>query len=251
MKTITPMKLTCDDTLNKILLTNLSLEDYFGEIRPIDVIEDLFKDRKLCKSEVKEILYSKYQIDRHIHEYCDDTLAFLAKLGCEPDKICKTECKGLVKYYLVQRRCCLEELAKDKNPRISQFAKLALDDIRLYSQYKKPYFDLFMKLDQTLCDAYLLWGPITVCEVKSRMSSRYCSEYVCAYGKIRYSRNKYSFAIKISSDDDINVSEWDLYRLQKIFDKVRVKKSSLCLQKSNLSLERVVDLVHLFFEYLD
>lgn len=243
--------LTPYDVLNKVLLTNLGLDEQFGKIRPIDIIEELFENRKLSKTKVKEILYSKYQIDHYIHEYCDDTLAFLAKLGCEPDKICKTECKSLVKYYLVQRRYCLEELAKDNNPRISQFAKLALDDIRLYSQYKKPYFDLFMKLDQTLCDAYLLWGPITVCEVKSRMSSRYCSEYVCAYGKIRYSRNKYSFAIKISSDDDINVSEWDLYRLQKIFDKVRVKKSSLCLQKSNLSLERVVDLVHLFFEYLD
>lgn len=251
MKTIAPMALTPYDTLNKVLLTNLGLDEQLGEMRPIDVIKELFEDRKLSRSKVKEILYSKYQIDCHIHEYCDDTLAFLAKLGCEPDKICKTECKSLVKYYLVQRRYCLEELAQDENPRISQFAKLALDDMRLYSQYKKPYFDLFMKLDQTLCDAYLLWGPRTECEVKSRMSSRYCSEFVCAYGKIHYSRNKYILTIKVSSDDDINVSEWDLYRLQKIFDKVRVKKSSLFLQKSNLSLERVVALVHLFFEYLD
>lgn len=250
MKEIQPVKLFNSTLLNKILVSNLGLEEKFHQIQPIDVIEKLFNDRMISKQEVKEILYSKYKIDEHISEYSDRVLFFLAMHGFEVEQVVRSEEADLAKHYLIDRYFCLETLAQDENDYISRSTKQTLDRLWVYSKFKKEYFELFKSIDKTICEVSLTW-PFTKCKVRGQFNSRLLGLHKRLQGEIRYSKGAYTFEVNTLSAHYITLSEWDLYRLQKIFDYASVKKNSIQLKKSNLTFERVITLVHLFFEYLD
>lgn len=250
MRTIESVKMTQYPTLNKCLTTNLDLEERVGQLQPIEVIENLFDKRKLSKREVKEILYSKYKIDEHISEYSDRVLLFLARHGFEVEQVVQSEEADLAKHYLIDRYFCLETLAQDENDYVSRSAKQTLDRLWVYSRFKKEYFALFKSIDKTICEVSLTW-PFTKCKVRGQFNSRLLGLHKRLQGEIRYSKGVYSFEVNTLSAHCITLSEWDVYRLQKIFDYTSVKKNSIHLKKSNLTFERVITLVHLFFEYLD
>jgi len=250
MRTIESVKMTQYPTLNKCLMTNLNLEERVGQLQPIEVIENLFNKRKLSKREVKEILYSKYKIDKHIFEYSDRVLLFLARHGFEVEQVVRSEEADLAKHYLIDRYFCLETLAQDENDYVSRSAKQTLDRLWVYSKFKKEYFELFKSIDKTICEVSLTW-PFTKCKVRGQFNSRLLGLHKRLQGEIRYSKGAYIFEVNTLSAHYIVLSEWELYRLQKIFDYTSVKKNSIQLKKSNLTFERVVSLVHLFFEYLD
>ena len=250
MRTIESVKMTQHPTLNKCLMTNLDLEERVGQLQPIEVIENLFNKRKLSKREVKEILYSKYKIDKHISKYSDRVLFFLAMHGFEVEQVVRSEEADLAKHYLIDRYFCLETLAQDENDYVSRSAKQTLDRLWVYSKFKKEYFELFKRIDKTICEVSLTW-PFTKCKVRGQFNSRLLGLHKRLQGEIRYSKGAYAFEVNTLSAHHIALSEWDAYRLQKIFDYTSVKKNSIQLKKSNLTFERVIALVHLFFEHLD
>ena len=250
MRKIESVKMTKDLMLNKCLITNIGLEERIGPLQPIKIIEDLFDKRKLSKKEVKEILYSKYRVNEHIFEYSDRVLIFLARLGIEVDKVCKSEKADLAKYYLVERYYCLNELSQDANTTIARLAKRALTRFNAYLRFKRSYFDVFKSIDKSICDVSLTWLPMS-CVLQSRLHSRLTSSWSHSQGEIRHVKGAYKVTFTLSKKHNIGLSKWNLYRFQKIFDQVNLTEKDLKMTKSNLSLERVVDLVHLFFEYLD
>lgn len=250
MRKIESVKLTQYPELNKCLMTNLDLEERVGQLQPIEVIENLFNKRKLSKREVKEILYSRYKIDEHISKYSDRVLLFLARHGFEVEQVVRSEEADLAKHYLIDRYFCLETLVQDENDYISRSAKQTLDRLWVYSKFKKEYFELFKRIDKTICEVSLTW-PFTKCNVRGQFNSRLLGLHKRLQGEIRYSKGAYTFEVNTQSAQHIELSEWELYRLQKIFDYTNVKKNSIQLKKSNLTLEQVVELTHLFFEYLD
>jgi hypothetical protein len=231
-------------------MTNLDLEERVGQLQPIEVIENLFNKRKLSKREVKEILYLKYKIDKHIFEYSDRVLLFLARHGFEVEQVVLSEEADLAKHYLIDRHFCLETLMQDENVYIARSAKQAHDRLRVYSRFKKEYFELFKSIDKTICEVSLTW-PFTKCKVLGQFNSRLLGLHKRLQGEIRYSKGTYTFEVNTQSAQRLTLSEWELYRLQKIFDYTNVKKTSIQLKKSNLTFERVITLVHLFFEHLD
>ena len=74
VRVVTSIKMTNNLMLNKLLLSNLDLEDKIDSNQlVIDLLHEEFVNRRLSKQDFTRILYSRYNIDKHVHNYSDHT----------------------------------------------------------------------------------------------------------------------------------------------------------------------------------
>lgn len=247
-----PVSLTKNHVVNKLLLSDLGLEDYVsGPLWVIDKLRCEYLHRRISKKDLVYALYSKYEIDKHIHEYDDDTLLILVEFGLEYEKIALVEDAYAAKREIIDRFQCLYTLAHDEIGGVSQSAKQQLERLDEYSRRKRECLEVFQKINQVICRARFLMFTSKI-RVTNRRPSHFRHEhYEKSKGIITYTRNGFRFDITIPVHPTYNVSEWEEYQLKCIFDKYSRNEKGIHLRKSNLTLDRLVDLVHVFFENLD
>lgn len=245
MKTIEPVKLTNDSFLNKILLLNLGLEDNTDDDQQvIDVLYNARKNKQISYEELNRILHSRYHVNDHLHEYTDGTLVYLLinkfvssyalnKLQCINSKLC-----------LIDRFSYLEELSHDHSKTVSDAAKDALREIEFFSKSNNKYSEVFKKLDPMMYNI-----STNLFKTKLKLTDR--KEFRKTKAYIDCTSTGYRFSVVITNPCYGSWPEYNVYKLVKIFDEGRIDDLTLRLRKSNLSLERLISLVNVFFERLD
>lgn len=245
MKTIEPVKLTNDSFLNKILLLNLGLEDNTDDDQQvIDVLYNARKNKQISYEELNRILHSRYHVNDHLHEYTDGTLVYLLlnkfvssyalnKLQFIDSKLC-----------LIDRFSYLEELSHDHSKIVSDAAKNALYKIEFFSKSKNKYSEVFKRLDPMMYSI-----STNLFKTKLKLTDRKQFGKTKAY--IDRTSTGYRFSVVITNPRYGSWPEYNVYKLVKIFDEGRIDDFTLRLRKSNLSLERLISLVNVFFERLD
>lgn len=252
MKSITSKRLTKNQIVNKLLLSDLGLEDDVeGCLRVIDVLRREYIYRRLSKQDLDDVLYSKYEIDKHINEYDDDTLLILVEFGLEYEKIALTEDAYAAKREIIDRFQCLDILIHDDICGVSRSAEQQLDRLDEYSRRKKECLEAFQKIDQSICRARFLMFTSKIRVTRRRHSHFRNDHFKESHGTITYTFDTFRFDVTIPFHATYQVSEWEEYRLKRIFDEYSRNDNGIHLRKSNLTLDRLVDLVHLFFEHLD
>lgn len=252
MKSVASKRLTNNQVVNKLLLSDLGLEDDVeGCLRVIDVLRREYIYRRLSKQDLDRLLYSKYKIDKHIHEYDDDTLLILVEFGLEYEKIALTEDAYSAKREIIDRFQCLDILTHDEIDGVSQSAEQQLERLDEYSRRKKECLEVFQKIDQSICRARFLMFTSKIRVTNRRHSHFRNDHFEESQGTITYTFDKFRFDIVVPVHPTYHISEWEEYRLKHIFDEYSRNDKGIHLRKSNLSSERLVELVHLFFEYLE
>ena len=245
MKMIEPVKLTKDSFLNKILLLNLGLEDDVDDDRQIiDVLYDAHRHKQISYEELNRILHSHYHINDHLHEYTDGTLMYLL-LNKFVSSNALSELKLIdSKLSLIDRFLYLKELANDNTRIVSDAAKNALMNQDLYSNHIARYSEVFKRLDSMMYNI-----SMNFFKTKFKLTDR--KEFRKTNAYIDCTSTGYRFSVVITNPRYGSWPEYDVYKLVKIFDEGRIDNFTLRLRKSNLSLERLISLVNVFFERLD
>lgn len=252
VRVVTSIKMTNNLMLNKLLLSNLDLEDKIDSNQlVIDLLHEEFVNRRLSKQDFTRILYSRYNIDKHVHNYSDHTLTILAKLGLEHDKIIQIEGAYLAKYEIIAQFRYLDELQSNEPPKITFLANNRSRILRNFLVCDQAYIDVFYALDQSLCniESSVFLSDITVTNRRDQFA--HDNTYLSSSATIKHTWSGYKLTIKIPSYQTRQLSEYDMYKLKIIFDKCKSTSSGLRLTSSHLTLDRLVALVHLFFEHLD
>ena len=242
---IESVKLTNDSFLNKVLLLNLGLEDDVDDDRQvIDVLYDAHRHKQISCEELNRILHSRYHVNDHLHEYTDDTLIYLL-LNKFVSSNALSELKLIdSKLSLTDRFLYLEELANDNTRIVSDAAKNALMNQDLYSNHIARYSEVFKRLDPMMYNISMNFFK-TKFILKDR--KRVCETQAF----IDYTSTGYRFSVVITNPHYGRWPEYDVYKLITIFDEYRIDEHKFRLRKSNLSLERLIALVSVFFECLD
>lgn len=252
MNTIKATRMSSNATINKALLSGLDLEDKFdSHWRVIDALRYEYEDHNVSRQFLVNKLYSLYEIDKHINEYDDDVLTFLVKLGLEFEKIAHAPRADFAKDALISRFACLEFLVRDRDEIRSFYAQSQLSKLRRYSKKKKESYEAFLALGQEICRVNFI--PFTSkLKVTGYRPSRFRNKhYEDSYGVITYTSKGYRFDVTIPMYSMYQFSEWEEYQFKTIFDDCSCDFRGIHLRKSNLTLDRLVALVHLFFEHLD
>ena len=249
MKTIEPIALTSNLTLNKLLLGNADLEYEVEDGKNvIAMLYEEFVNKCISRELLIDLLYSQYEINRHIHEYNDYTLAMFASLGLEHHKIIHVNDAYFAKCEIIDQFKCLDELKEDSDQSISLLAEAQSQTLSNFLRYHKEYADVFERLDQSICRTILANVNSELIVKQRRGNFIYNDCYTVSHGVITRFVNKYEFVVKMPA---YRVSELTKHEIKMHFDTCRSTSNELRAKKSNLTLEEVVDLVHLFFEHLD
>lgn len=250
MKTIEPVTLlTKNSKLNKFLLSNADLECEVSKGNQlIKMLYREFDNKHISRESLIDILYSRYEINKHIHEYNHYTLVFFASLGLEHDKIIHVNDAYLAKYEIISQFKCLDELKEDSDQSISLLAEAQSDILRNFLCDYKDYANVFALLDQSICRTVLdnVYSGLIV--EQRRDNFTYHNYYSGSRGVITYSADKYEFSVKMPM---YRVSDKIKRKVKMHFDACRLTSHELRAKKSNLTLEELVNLVHVFFEYVD
>lgn len=240
---------TSNATLNKLLLGNADLEyeDDDGK-QIIDMLYEEFVIKSIPRQSLIDILYSQYEIDKHIHEYNHHTLVIFASLGLEHDKIIQVKGAYFAKSEIIDQFKYLDELKEDSEPGISSLADAQSQTLSNFLCYHKEYANVFALLDQSICRTTLANVNSELIVERRRGNFTYHNCSIGARGVIKRSADKYEFAVEIPT---YRVSESTKHAITINFDLCKFTSRSLQLKKTNLTLEELVDLVHLFFEHLD
>lgn len=245
MKTIEPAKLTNDSFLNKILLLNLGLEDDVDDGRQvIDVLYDAQRHKQISYEELNKILHSRYHVNDHLHEYMDGTLIYLLLNKFVSSHALKELQFIDSKLCLIDRFSYLEELSHDHSKIVSDTAKDALHEIEFFSKSNNKHSEVFKRLDPMMYSV-----STNLFKTKLKLTDRKQFGNTKAY--IDCTSTGYRFSVVITNPRYGSWPEYDVYKLVKIFDEGRIDNFTLRLRKSNLSLERLIALVSVFFECLD
>lgn len=249
MKTIEPIALTNDSFLNKILLLNLGLEDEFEDGKNIiAMLYEEFVHKRISKQFLIDVLYSRYEINHYISEYDEDTLAIFASIGLEHDKIIRVNGVSFAKYEIIDQFKCLDELKEDSEPGISLLAEAQSQTLSNFLCYHKEYADIFERLDPSICRTTLSNVNSELIVKQRRGNFIYSDCYPVSRGVITRSADKYELVVKMPA---YRVSDATKHEIKLYFDACRSTSNELRAKKSNLTLDELVDLVHLFFEHLD
>ena len=252
MKSVTSKRLTENQLVNKLLLSDLDLEDDIEEhFKVINELRYEYIHRRLSKQDLDYVLYSKYGIDKRINEYDDDTLLILVEFGLEYEKIARTKGAYTAKREIIDRFQCLHTLAHDEINDVSQNAIRQLERLNDYLQCKRAYLKVFLALDQSICRARFITFTSKIRVTNCRHSHFRNECYEESQGIVTHTLNGFQFDVTVPIHSTYHISEWEEYRLKHIFDEYSRNDKGIHLRKSNLTLEEVVDLVHLFFEHLD
>ena len=217
----------------------------------IDVFKYEYEDHNVSRQFLVNKLYSLYEIDKHIDEYDNDVLTFLAKLGLEFEKIAHAPRANSAKDELIHRFACLDFFVRDRDDTRSSYAQAQLSRLRRYAKKKKESYDAFLALGQEICRVRFIrfTSKLRVTSYRpSRFRNRY---YEDSCGVITHTSKGYRFDVTIPMYLMYQLSEWEEYQFKTIFDDCSCDFRGIHLRKSNLTLERLVALVHLFFEHLD
>ena len=248
MKTIEPITLTSNLMLNKLLLSNTALE-YEAEAgkNVITILYEEFVNKRISRELLIDLLYSRYEINKHIYEYNDYTLEMFASLGLEHDKIIHVNDAYFAKCEIIDQFKCLDELKEDFDQSISLLADAQSDTLSNFLCYHKEYTNVLALLDQSICRT-ILANVNSELIVERRRGNFTYTHYADSQGVITRSADKYEFVVKMPMH---RVSDTTKREVKMYFDACRSTSNELRAKKSNLTLEEVVDLVHLFFEHLD
>lgn len=252
MRVVTSIKMTNNLMLNKLLLSNLDLEDKIDSNQlVIDLLHEEFVNRRLPKQDFTRILYSRYNIDKHVHNYSDHTLTILAKLGLEHDKIIQVQGAYLAKSEIIAQFHYLDELQNNEPPKIAFLANNRSRILRNFLVSEQIYLDVFYALDQSICniESSLFLTDVTL--TNRRKQFAHDNTYIGSVATIKHTWLGYKLIIKVPSSQAQQLSEYDIYKFKIIFDKCKSTFDGLRLKSSHLTLDRLVALVHLFFEHLD
>ena len=248
MKTIEPIILTNDSTLNKLLLGNADLEYEVEDGKNvIAMLYEEFVNKHISRQVLIDILYFQYEIDKHIHEYNDYTLEIFASLGLEHDKIIRVNDAYFAKCEIIDQFKCLDELKEDSDQSISLLAYTQSDTLSNFLCYHKEYANILALLDQSICRT-ILANVNSELIVERRRGNFTHTHYIDSQGVITRSVDTYEFIVEMPMH---RVSDTTKRDVKMYFDTCRSTSNGLRVKKSNLTLEEVVDLVHLFFEHLD
>lgn len=245
MKMIEPVKLTKDSFLNKVLLLNLGLEDDVDDNQQvIDVLYNAHRHKQISYEELNRILHSRYHVNDHLHEYMDGTLVYLL-LNKFVSSHTLNELRFIdSKLCLIDRFSYLEELSHDHSKTVSDAAKDALHEIEFFSKSTNKLSEVFKQLDPMMYNI-----STNLFKTKLKLSDRKQFGKTKAY--IDRTSTGYRFSVVITNPHYGSWPEYNVYKLVKIFDEGRIDDFTLRLRKSNLSLERLIALVSVFFECLD
>ena len=252
MITIKSIQMSSNATINKALLSGLDLEDKFdSHCRVIDALRYEYIHRRLSKQDLDYVLYSKYGIDKRINEYDDDTLLILVEFGLEYEKIARTKGAYTAKREIIDRFQYLHTLAHDEINDVSQNAMRQLERLNDYLQCKRAYLKVFLALDQSICRARFITFTSKIRVTNCRHSHFRNECYEESQGIVTHTLNGFQFDVTVPIHSTYHISEWEEYRLKHIFDEYSRNGKGIHLRKLNLTLDRLVALVHLFFEHLD
>ena len=245
MKMIEPVKLTNDSFLNKVLLLNLGLEDDVDDNQQvIDVLYNAHRHKQISYEELNRILHSRYHVNEHLHEYMDGTLVYLL-LNKFVSSHALNELQFIdSKLCLIDRFSYLEELSHDHSKIVSDAAKDALREIEFFSKSNHKYSEVFKQLDPMVYNI-----STNLFKTKLKLSDR--KQFGKTKACIDRTSTGYRFSVVITNPRYGSWPEYNVYKLVKIFDEGRIDDFTLRLRKSNLSLERLIALVNVFFERLD
>lgn len=252
MRVVTSIKMTNNLMLNKLLLSNLDLEDKIDSNQlVIDLLHEEFVNRRLSKQDFTRILYSRYNIDKHVHNYSDHTLTILAKLGLEHDKIIYLKEAYFAKSEIIAQFHYLDELQSDEFQKIALLANNQSRILRNFLVCDQAYIDVFYALDQSLCniESSVFLSDITITNRRNQFALD--DTYAGSFATIKHTWSGYKLTIEIPLSQTRRLSEYDMYKFKIIFDKCKSTLNGLRLKSSHLTLDRLVALVHLFFEHLD
>ena len=252
MRVVTSIKMTNNLMLNKLLLSNLDLEDSIDSHRcVIDVLHEEFVNKRLSKQDFTRILYSRYNIDKHIHNYSDHTLTILAKLGLEHDKIIHIKDAYFAKREIINQFHYLDELQINELLEITLFANSRSRILRNFLLCDQAYIDVFYALDQSICniESYIFLSDIIITNRRNQFA--HDNTYLGSSATIKHTWSGYKLTIEVPLSQTRRLSEYDMYKFKIIFDKCKSTLNGLRLTSSHLTLDRLVALVHLFFEHLD
>lgn len=248
MKTIEPIILTNNLTLNKLLLGNADLEYEIEDGKNvIAMLYEEFAHKRVSKQFLIDVLYSRYEIDKYISEYNNYTLAIFASIGLEHDQLIHASNAYFEKSEIIDQFKYLDELKEDSEPGISSLADAQSQILSNFLYYHKEYANVFALLDQSICRT-ILANVNSELIVERRRDNFTYNQYTGSQGVITRSVDKYEFSVEMPT---YRVSELTKHNIKMHFDTCRSTTNGLRAKKSNLTLEELVDLVHLFFERID
>lgn len=248
MQTIEPIALTNNLILNKLLLGNADLEYEVEDGKNvIAMLYEEFTHKCVSKQFLIDVLYSRYEIDKHISEYNNYTLAIFASMGLEHDQLIHVSNAYFAKCEIIDQFKYLDKLKEDPDLSISLLADAKLKTLSNFLYYHKEYANVFALLDQSICRT-ILANVNSELIVERRRDNFTYNQYTGSQGVITRSVDKYEFVVEMPAN---RVSDMTKHEIKMYFDTCRSTSNGLRAKKSNLSLEEVVDLVHLFFERLD
>lgn len=249
MKMIEPIALTNNLTLNKLILGNADLEYEVEDGKNvITILYEEFVNKRISRELLIDLLYSQYEIDKHIHEYNDYTLEMFASLGLEHDKIIHVNDAYFAKCEIIDQFKCLDSLKIDSDQGVSLIADSQLDKLSNFLSAQNELANVFSLLDQSICRTEIFGCFPTITVEQRRGNFTYHRCHLGSRGIIKRFVDNYEFTVTIPTH---RVSELTKHEIKMHFDTCRSTSNGLRAKKSNLSLEEVVDLVHLFFEHLD
>lgn len=248
MKTIEPIALTSNLMLNKLLLSNTALEYEVEDGKNvITILYEEFVNKRISRELLIDLLYSRYEIDKHISEYNHYTLAIFASMGLEHNQLIHVSNAYFAKCEIIDQFKYLDKLKEDPDLSISLLADAKLKTLSNFLYYHKEYANVFALLDQSICRT-ILANVNSELIVERRRGNFTYTHYADSQGVITRFADKYEFVVKMPTH---RVSDTTKREIKMHFDTCRSTTNELRAKKSNLTLEEVVDLVHLFFEHLD
>ena len=255
MKTIEPKLLTSNEYVNKLILSCSSIEDLIvvnGINSQRSLAQELFEclDQKLItKNELDNVLYSGFEIQKHLNEYQAMTLTLLVSYDYATTQIAhmKSYLAFNAKTSLINRFKCLDILLNDNDKEIVRQAKDASKLLDIYRNTQPKFYNLLLNLD--LGDYSMSYDhQDKVCELVSytRTNHSSLSEYPTAL--INCDDNDYSVYITIRRFNTDHITNELYSMLYKEFEVEWDNEASLHLSLEDITLEHAVRLINWYYK---